>query len=505
MGLRDYTLFDVISRNARLYPQRTAISFEGRRITHGEYLARVERLAAGLAAAGVGAGDRVGIVSLNCPEYLDLYGAAAKLGAIVLPVNWRLSADEIVHALNDGAPKIVLADAEHQPVLAAARGRLSSVRLFYAFAAARAPFAPYEDLLCSEAPVAEAGAGDEIGYVLMHTAAVTGKARGALITQRGLIAGGTQMVHQWNLGPDDVQLGALPLFHITALGLFVAIAQAGGGTALSARFDPAAAASRIAEERVTVLGEFAPMLGTLLDKAAEVLADLSSLRIVFGLDTPDTIARFEAACPEAVFWIGYGQSEVSGGVTFAPYRERPGSAGRPALLSVVAVVDDLDRPLPGGQTGEIVVRGPMVFGGYWNCEADNAVTFRSGWHHTGDMGRFDEDGYLWYAGRAPAKELIKPGGENVYPAEVERVILKHPAIAEVVVLGVADAQWGEAVKAVCVCKPGRSVGAQELIEFVGQRIARYKKPKHVAFVAQLPKTAAGATDRAAVKQEHGVG
>ncbi|OJU37386.1 MAG: AMP-dependent synthetase, partial [Rhizobiales bacterium 68-8] len=461
MGLRDYTLFDVISRNARLYPQRTAISFEGRRITHGEYLARVERLAAGLAAAGVGAGDRVGIVSLNCPEYLDLYGAAAKLGAIVLPVNWRLSADEIVHALNDGAPKIVLADAEHQPVLAAARGRLSSVRLFYAFAAARAPFAPYEDLLCSEAPVAEAGAGDEIGYVLMHTAAVTGKARGALITQRGLIAGGTQMVHQWNLGPDDVQLGALPLFHITALGLFVAIAQAGGGTALSARFDPAAAASRIAEERVTVLGEFAPMLGTLLDKAAEVLADLSSLRIVFGLDTPDTIARFEAACPEAVFWIGYGQSEVSGGVTFAPYRERPGSAGRPALLSVVAVVDDLDRPLPGGQTGEIVVRGPMVFGGYWNCEADNAVTFRSGWHHTGDMGRFDEDGYLWYAGRAPAKELIKPGGENVYPAEVERVILKHPAIAEVVVLGVADAQWGEAVKAVCVCKPGRSVGAQE--------------------------------------------
>ena len=161
--------------------------------------------------------------------------------------------------------------------------------------------------------------------------------------------------------------------------------------------------------------------------------------------------------------------------------------------------------MPDGRTGEIVVRGPMVFKGYWNCDADNTFTFRNNWHHTGDMGRFDEDGYLWYAGRSPAKELIKPGGENVYPAEVERAILEHAAIAEVVVLGVADAHWGEAVKAVCVCKPGERVSAQDLIEFVGQRIARFKKPKHVAFVAQLPRTASGVVDRQAVKQEHGQG
>lgn len=505
MGLRDYSLFDVISRNARLHPQRTAMVFEGKRITHREYLARVERLAAGLAVAGVTPGDRIGIVSLNCLEYLDLYGAAARLGAIMLPVNWRLSADEIVQVLNDATPKLVFVDAEHQPVVAAARDRLPSVQRFYALGAAQAPFVAYAGLLCSDATVPDAGVDSDSGYVIIHTAAVAGRARGALITHRGLIAASTQLIHHWNLGTKDVQLGMLPLFHITGLGMFLALQQAGGSTALSARFDPAAAVSQIVEERVTLFAEFAPMLGTLLDKAAESDADLSSLRVVSGLDTPDTINRFETACPNARFWAAYGQSEVSGCVTFAPFRERPGSAGRPAMFSTVALVDDLDHPLPDGLTGEIVVRGPMVFKGYWNCDADNTITFRNGWHHTGDMGRFDEDGYLWYAGRSPAKELIKPGGENVYPAEVERVILEHEAIAEVVVLGVADAQWGEAVKAVCVCKPGERVSGQDLIEFVGQRIARFKKPKHVAFVAQLPRTASGVVDRQAVKQEHGQG
>jgi acyl-CoA synthetase (AMP-forming)/AMP-acid ligase II len=147
----------------------------------------------------------------------------------------------------------------------------------------------------------------------------------------------------------------------------------------------------------------------------------------------------------------------------------------------------------------------MVFNGYWNLDEDNSKqTFRGGWHHTGDMGRFDADGYLWYAGRSPAKELIKPGGENVYPAEVERVVLEHPAIAEVVVIGVPDAQWGEAIKAVCVCRAGAAALAPtELIEFVGARIARFKKPKHVVFVDALPRTTAGPVDRMRVRAEHG--
>ena len=145
----------------------------------------------------------------------------------------------------------------------------------------------------------------------------------------------------------------------------------------------------------------------------------------------------------------FGQSETSGFVTMGRFRDRPGAAGRPTFLATVAVLDDADKPVAPGEVGEIAVRGPTVFKGYWRCDADNAFTFRNDWHHTGDQGTFDADGYLWYKGRSPAKELIKPGGENVYPAEVEREIAAHPAIAEVVVIGVPDAQWGEAIKAVC--------------------------------------------------------
>jgi acyl-CoA synthetase (AMP-forming)/AMP-acid ligase II len=175
----------------------------------------------------------------------------------------------------------------------------------------------------------------------------------------------------------------------------------------------------------------------------------------------------------------------------------------PTATTRVAIVDDDDKPVGLGEVGEIVVRGPVVFSSYWNCDADTAFTFRNGWHHTGDQGAFDADGYLWYKGRSPAKELIKPGGENVYPAEVEREIGAHPAIVDVIVLGVPDQQWGEAIKAVCTCKAGHTVTEQEVIDFVAARIARYKRPKFVTFVAAMPKTAAGTVDRAAVKKEHG--
>jgi long-chain acyl-CoA synthetase len=338
----------------------------------------------------------------------------------------------------------------------------------------------------------------------MHTAAVGGLPRGALLSHNGLMAAGMQLIAHWRLGPDDVNLGMLPMFHVSGLGLFMAVLQAGGATVLSARFDPAAAVEQIQAHRVTVFAEFAPMLGQILDQAGSRGADLASLRAISGLDTPDTLARFHAHCPGADFWAGYGQTEVSGMATLAPARERPGSAGRPTLLCEVGVVDDADQPLPVGGTGEIVVRGPMVFLGYWQLEEDSRQAARGGWHHTGDMGRFDPDGYLWYAGRSPAKELIKPGGENVYPAEVEKVILEHPAIAEVVVIGVADPQWGEAIKAVCACRPGATAPSPaELIEFVGARIARFKKPKHVVFVDQLPRTNAGLPDRPRVREQHG--
>jgi long-chain acyl-CoA synthetase len=169
-------------------------------------------------------------------------------------------------------------------------------------------------------------------------------------------------------------------------------------------------------------------------------------------------------------------------------------------LGEIRLVDDYDRQVPIGQVGEIVMKGPLVFKGYWNLSEDTSYTFREGWHHTGDLGRFDDDGFLWYAGRKAEKELIKPGGENVYPAEVEKVILQHPAVEKVVVFGVPDPKWKEGIKAVCRLKSDEKLDAQELIQFVGERIARYKKPQYVEFISDFPSLEDGLPDRAKIKE-----
>jgi long-chain acyl-CoA synthetase len=506
MGLRDFTLFDVVQRNARLYADRLAFVFEKERVTHAAYLARVERLAAGLARVGIGPGDRVVMLSANNLEFIDLYGAIARLGAILLPINWRLSAEEIAYVAADAAPKVVIADAGNQPILQGKQRELPTVERWYGIGGGAAPFAPYSELLeagASGTPLGEPHCQGDAGFVMFYTAAVGGRPRGALLSHAGITAGSAQLMHYWSLTPDDVNLGVLPLFHVAGLSMLMAAQHGGGATIVIPKFDAVAALAHIRSERVTMLAEFPPIMTTLLDAAEGRAGDLASLRVVTGLDSPETIVRFERQCPDARFWAVFGQSETSGFVTMGPFRDKPGAAGRATFLNMVAVLDDADNPVGVGEVGEIAVRGPAVFKGYWNCEADTAFTFRNDWHHTGDHGAFDADGYLWYKGRSPAKELIKPGGENVYPAEVENAIAAHPAIAEVVVFGVPDAQWGEAIKAVCAFKPGQTATAQHVIDFVGARIARYKRPKYVEFVAALPRTAAGTIDRAKIKEAHG--
>jgi len=221
-----------------------------------------------------------------------------------------------------------------------------------------------------------------------------------------------------------------------------------------------------------------------------------------GLDGPDAVRTFEEKTG-AAFWMLYGQTETSGMVTFSPASEKPGSAGRQGLLAKVRVVDESEDEVPIGEPGEIVVQGPLVFQGFWNRDEENRRIFRGGWHHTGDLGALDEDGYLWFKGRKPEKELIKPGGENVYPAEVEAVILEHPDVTAVSVIGVPDPEFGEGIKAVCVLKEGAVLPAEDLKEFVASRIARYKKPGYVAFVESLPRKPDGGIDREQVKQTYG--
>jgi acyl-CoA synthetase (AMP-forming)/AMP-acid ligase II len=244
------------------------------------------------------------------------------------------------------------------------------------------------------------------------------------------------------------------------------------------------------------------VLSTLLDAADKHGSTLPSLRDVAGLDAPATIQRLHERTG-ARFWTGFGQSETTGFVSLQRVADRPGAAGRPLAAADVRIVDDDDRPVPAGTPGEIVVRGPLVFQGYFAQPDVTASTFRNGWHHTGDLGRLDADGYLFYVGRKPEKELIKPGGENVYPAEVETVLLQMPGVSGACVFGVPDPRWGEAVKAVVEVRPPDRYTAEQVRDFVGGRIARFKRPHHVEFTDALPRGGGGTVDRAAVRARWG--
>jgi len=326
----------------------------------------------------------------------------------------------------------------------------------------------------------------DTGFVIIHTAAVEGRPRGALLSQKNIVSIDLQVMINESLSSRSCHICVLPLFHIAGLSHLMATLHAGGKNVILERFDAERTLKLVEAEAGTTLYNFAPILKRLIE-AYEALGgavDLSSIKNVRGMDHPDNIERFQEIAPNAVFGSGFGQSEAMA-VTWSPRDERPGSAGKPTRMARVALFDDDDNPVPNGAAGEICVRGLSVFLGYWNRKAETARTFRNGWHHTGDIGRFDADGYLWYVKRKAEKELIKPGGENVYPAEVEKVIQAHPAIAETSVIGVADRQWGEAIKAVCVLKPGKQLEVQELVDFVAGKIARYKKPRFVTFVQSL--------------------
>jgi acyl-CoA synthetase (AMP-forming)/AMP-acid ligase II len=502
MGLQDFTVYDLIARNARIFARREAWIADQRRITFLDFYNEINRLSFSLENAGLHKGDRIGIFSQNCYEFALLYGAAARLGAVMLPINWRLSAPEVEYILTDGQPRFLFVGPDYKTTIRDLMPRLGFIKKFYTFGFAEGDYEAFNSLLKDEGKGREADVQASDPYLIIHTAAVAGRPRGATLSHGNIIAGNLQHMAVMGLRENDSYLHMLPLFHIADLVLSFAVMHAGGKNVLMTKFDPQLALQWIEKEKITCIGEFPPMLGMLLEKLESRNFDISSLKHVGGIDHPSNIEKLKKKA-DAEFWIGFGQSETTGMVTVCAYTERPGSAGKEGPLAKVKLADDQEHDVPTGTPGEICVRGPLVFLGYWNRETDTRYTFREGWHHTGDIGRLDEDGYLWYVKRKAEKELIKPGGENVYPAEVEKVILEHPEVADVSVIGVQDKEWGEAIKAVCVRKPGSSLTAQGLIDFVASRIARYKKPKYVDFVPVLPKTQDGSVDREKVKAEHG--
>jgi len=504
MGLYDFTFYDLIARNARTFGEKICWHEvdDGRELSFTAYKQQVDRLATGLAEAGVAKGERIGVIGKNSLEFFLLYGAAARLGAIMLPINWRLSSDEMLFNLNDCTVKLLFLDEEYQTLLGDRVKEIPTLTGCFNLKGDQGSQTGFTGLMEKGNKLEEIDVHSDDGFVIIHTAAVAGRPRGALLSHTNINSANLTFHSRMGINGADVNLGLLPLFHVAGLFMATAAFHTGGKTVNFAKFNADQAVEFITKNNGSFVFDFPPILDSIIKAAQAKKANIAPLRAVIGLGTPEVIEQYHKMSGGDYFAM-YGQTETSCLATIGKFSDRPGSAGSTVPLGLVELHNDYDEPVAVGEVGEICMRGPMIFKGYWNLDEDNAYAFREGWHHTGDLGRFDDDGFLFYAGRKAEKELIKPGGENVYPAEVEKVILEHPAVAQTVVIGVPDPKWKEGIKAICQLHPGQQLEAGELIQFVGSRIASFKKPQYVDFVTELPQKADGTVDRQEVKKQHG--
>ena len=484
-----------IGRRAAATPRLPAITFDGHTTSYGELLDRIDRLAAELAAGGVGRGDRVGYLGLNDPMFLITLFAAARIGAVFVPLNYRLTAAELGYILADAGVHTLLADARHAAV---AGPVLTGPGVRRALALSAVPgWEPLPDLLANRGRLA-APVHPRSGEVavIMYTSGTTGRPKGAMLTHGNLFWNNVNALLSFDVSQDDVSLVAAPLFHIGGLNVTTLVTlQKGGQIVLMPAFDPGQALKLIAEYRVTTMFGVPAMFLFMSQVPEFAAADLSSVRFLIcgGAPVPETlISRYGQR--GIAFVQGYGLTETAPLALVLRADEvsvKAGAAGHAVLpLSDVRLVDAENNPVAPGERGEICVRGPQVMAGYWhNREATDAVIDAGGWFHTGDIGQADQDGYVYVVDRL--KDMVITGGENVYPAEVEAVLYHHPAIAEVAVLGTPHEQWGEAVTAVVALNPGAALTLEELSAFARDKLAGYKIPLRLEFVDALPRNPAG--------------
>ncbi|MDT5076128.1 MAG: fatty-acyl-CoA synthase [Mycobacterium sp.] len=489
-------LASLLTARAKSSPERSAITFEGETRTFGQIHDRVERLAAVLHDGGVTMGDRVAYLGLNHPAILEALFATASLGAIFVPLNFRLTGPELAYAINHSAVHTLIADADHTGLIDGQRGVLSVER--YLMAAGGEPPPDWEDVerLCtSSAPRAHrTDILPDDPAVIMYTSGTTGRPKGATLTHANLWWNNIAVVLALDIAYDDVSIVCAPLFHIGALNsTAIATWIKGGRLVVHRTFDPQAVLDSLVAQRATTMFGVPVMCQAIASLPNFATADLSALRLIItgGAPVPVGVIRtFQGQGVELA--QGYGLTEASPIASFltADYAlKKIGSAGRPTLFCDVRIVDGagvvVDAP---GVTGEIQVRGPNVTPGYWNNAVATAATFDGEWLKTGDGGYRDEDGFLFVADRI--KDMIISGGENIYPAEVEDLLFDHPLVAEAAVIGIADDHWGERVCAV-IAVAGDAPSLDELREFMGGRLARYKLPRQLEIVDSLPRNATG--------------
>jgi acyl-CoA synthetase (AMP-forming)/AMP-acid ligase II len=491
---------DITRHHAARRPDKIALHFQGRETTYGELEVRANRVANALIAAGLRPGDRVALMAKNQDRFFDLFFGAAKAGAVLVPINFRLAPPEVAYIVNDATARLLVVGTDYHDLVAGIRDELSSVETVLAFDGGHDTWPAYDnwrDAACGDDPSVPIGLDDVA--MQLYTSGTTGHPKGAQLSHRNLmtiLAVAPSLWHDWN--PTDVLNVASPLFHVAGcewaiLGLYV-----GAKNVVMAEVDPAEILASIREHGVTRALFVPAIILFLLQHPDCARTDFSTLKEIYYGASPIPLPVLEEALH--VFGCGfihlYGLTETTGAVTWMgpedhdpSLGERLKSCGKALPTCEIRVVDEDGRDCPPGTVGEIVCKSAQNMVGYWNQPEENARTLRGDWFHTGDAGYFDADGYLYIYDRV--KDMIVSGAENVYPAEVESALMAHPDIQDVAVIGVPDDKWGEAVKAVVVTRPGIEIAADEVVAFARQRIAGYKVPKSVDFAAELPRNPSG--------------
>jgi fatty-acyl-CoA synthase len=497
-------LCSLIERNAAFAPDKPALHFEGETVSYALFSARIEQTARGLKSQlGVGRGDRVAILSLNRPDYLVLLYACARLGAILVPLNWRLAVAEQLFILSDAGAKVLFLEqafAAVVPALKESPTETAIVGLDFS-----PPTGYTFDALLTQADGDGRNPHIDLSspLLIVYTSGTTGRPKGAVLGQEALMWNGVMSQHMHSLTSDDHVLTVLPFFHVGGLNIQTTPALHHGATVtIHSRFTPDATLAAIERDRPTLTVLVPATIQAVSDHPHWETADLSSLKAISTGSTivPQHLIDRVVARGVPVLQV-YGSTETC---PIAVYTRlggdlsRQGSTGLPGLCCEAAIIDDAGKELPAEVLGEIVVRGRNVFYEYWGDEDATRQALHEGWYRTGDIGRRDADGYFWVHDRK--KDLIISGGENIYPAEVERVLLEHPEVTECGVIGRPDPRWDEVPVAYVMRRTGCLVDAEGLRAHVEKQLARFKVPRDIVFVDDLPRTALGKVQHFMLKQ-----
>ncbi|MGH1373958.1 MAG: acyl-CoA synthetase [Cellvibrionaceae bacterium] len=493
----DVSLGNLLIRRAQLTPKRRALTFENKTLTFDQLSDRVRRLAADLRANGVCRGDRVGYIGFNHPIFLEALFAASSLGAIFVPLNFRLSGPEIRYIANDAGIHTLIVDNEMQPVIEQELSNLCCQRYLAAEADAKPPegwdLAEASMMEREPLPSIESVGADEVALI-MYTSGTTGLPKGAMLTHGNFFWNTLNSCFSEEL-MGQATLTCAPLFHIGGLNVTTLQSLAKGVEVILLRhFDAGQVLDNIERHKVASMFGAPTMFLMMSQHAAFEKTDLSSVRALICGGAPVPVPLIELYGKRGVqFNQGYGLTETApfaSLLTGDMAMEKVGSAGTAPLFTFVRIVDKDNKALDPSEIGEVCIQGPNVMKGYWNRpEATSEAIDQEGWFHSGDMGYLDVDGYLFLCDRL--KDMVISGGENVYPAEVESVLYAHPSIKEVAVIGLADEKWGEAVTAVVVLEQGEALTLEDLRDFAEENLARYKLPSQLRFIDLLPRNPAG--------------